>query len=146
MSSGFIRERILILSISFLELGEVVNLSSFNFLLSTSGNNIWNPAEMVCWVAEICWRKCYTVRVTFRSHISFRNVCLISSVQNSTPPFNPVLLIVSTWSLHLFQEFQEGNYNVPYLSLHNMSLINSNIILKYNLLIQCVITVYYNGF
>lgn len=84
MSSGFIRERILILSISFLELGEVVNLSSFNFLLSTSGNNIWNPAEMVCWVAEICWRKCYTVRVTFRSHIS--NVCLISSVQNSPPP------------------------------------------------------------
>lgn len=76
MSSGFIRERILILSMSFLELGEVVNLSSFNFLLSTSGNNIWNPAEMVCWVAEICWRKCYTVRVTFRSHISFRKECL----------------------------------------------------------------------
>lgn len=145
MSSGFIRERILILPLSFLELGEVVNLSSFNFLLSTSGNNIWNPAEMVCWVAEICWRKCYLVRVTFRSHVSFRKKRLPYFLCSEPPPI-PVLLIVYTWSLHLFQEFQEGNYNVPYLSLHNMYLINSNIIFKYNLLIQFVIIAYYNGF
>lgn len=91
---------------------------------------------MVCWVAEICRRKCYTVKMTFRSHISFRKKCLSYFLCSELPPSIPVLLILYMWSLHLLQEFQKGNYNAPYVSHHNMYLINSNIVFKYNILIQ----------